>query len=1158
MKKTLINDNFECKILKRNEDFLDIKTGRDDKGYEPVSIPHDAMIGDAYNFYSDRIIWYRRKIGVTPKHSGRLFIYFEGVYMDASVYINDNFVGKWVNGYTSFYFDVTDYVKSPDDYIYVSIDYHCPNSRWYAGPGINRDVWLYEAPEEHFVIDSLYVCPEKLDNGEWLINASVDANLYNNASDDGSYKTSLNNNLSEASFTVTLHCDELNLTEKMTFDDVSGLFTLKTSVCLPILWDTVNPHIYHCYAALSQDSISASNTVASTTSNTVASTTSDTIESPQSSAEFDTIETSFGFRHVEMTRDKGLFLNGRHVKLNGVCLHSDQGCLGTAFHRDMARRQLELMKEMGANAIRLTHNVQAPAFLELCDELGLLVLNEAFDCWKLPKTPYDYARFFEEWSAKDIRAWIMRDRNHPCVIMWSAGNEIYDTHAGVEGAETLLYISDEIQKNDFYNHAPVTLCSNYMAWTNTINAVDNIKFAGYNYGEHLYEEHHNAHPDWILFGSETGSLVQSRGVYHFPLSQSFLVDDDEHCSSLGNCCTSWGAPLMDKCVTTERDSDYSLGQFLWAGIDYLGEPTPYHTKSSYFGLADTATFPKDIYYMLQSCWTDFDEKPMIHLLPYWDFNEGQMIDVRICSNAPEVELFYNEESLGRQCIDHEHGDCMYADYRLPYGIGTLKAVGYDKAGNAVVSTCETSFGDTTALELKTSRGYNLEFVEIQAIDKNGNPVRNASDRINIEIEGLGELIGLCNGNQTDMDSFTGKSMRLFNGKLLAVIKLLEADGSANANGNDSGVKVNATIDKTQVPVRKLDISLIESDTRTLTPACDTVSARINICPANAQYKEIEYRITNEGGVPIQNARITDISPDGLTVTIKAVADAAFTLRALCREDDDRVTVISTLEFVAEGFGELYRNPYEFVSGSLFDDHKGELGNGNDRGTATLGREDTYILYKNLDFGINGSDTITVPIFELGGQPVKIAFWKGMPHSEGSSCIGDFIYQKPSIWNVYQEETFTLTETLTGIQDLGLEIISDKIHIKGFVFAQKNTTYEPHQVRLAKNIYGDQYTFAENCVKGIGNNVCITYKDMDFGAEGATKITIKGCTPLKQNTIHIRFKKKSAAEQRQIIEFPYSSEMTEITFELENICGKGDLSFVFLPGSDFDFSEFRFE
>ena len=1148
MKKTLINDNFECKILFRNEDFLDIKTGLDDNGYEPVSIPHDALIGDANNFYSDRIIWYRRRIGITPSEGKRLFLYFEGVYMDASVYINDSFVGKWVNGYTSFCFDVTEYVNSADDYIYVSIDYHCPNSRWYAGPGINRDVWLYEASDKHFVIDSLYVCPEKLKSGEWSINASVNVNYSYVSFDNVSRYASSSYSISDTSCTVIFHCDELNLKERMTFDKALGLFTLKKNVCNPILWDTVNPHIYHCYATLSQNSITT----------------------------LDTIDTSFGFRHVEMTVDKGLFLNGNHVKLNGVCLHSDQGCLGTAFHKDMARRQLELMKEMGANAIRLTHNVQAPAFLELCDELGLLVLNEAFDCWKLPKTPYDYARFFEEWSERDIRAWIMRDRNHPCVIMWSAGNEIYDTHAGKDGAETLLYIRDEIRKNDFYNHAPVTLCSNYMAWTNTINAVDNIKFAGYNYGEHLYEEHHSAHPDWIMFGSETGSLVQSRGVYHFPLSKSFLVDDDEHCSSLGNCCTSWGAPLMDKCVTTERDSDYSLGQFLWAGIDYLGEPTPYHTKSSYFGLADTATFPKDIYYMLQSCWTSFDEKPMIHLLPYWDFNEGQLIDIRICSNAPEVELFFAAKSaiedagadsmgsatdfisLGRQKIDHEQGDCMYADYRLPYGIGTLKAIGYDKAGNAVVSTCEASFGDTAALELKTSRGDNLEFVEIQAIDKNGNPVKNASDRINIEVEGPGELIGLCNGNQTDMDSFTGKGMRLFNGKLLAVIKLAEAGGSANAKGNISDVKVNATIDKSQIPVRKLDISLLGSDTRTLTPTCDTVIARINICPANAQYKEIEYRITNEGGVPIQNARISSISPDGLTVTIKAVADAVFTLRALCREEDDRITVISTLEFVATGFGELNRNPYEFVSGSLFDDHKGELGNGNERGTATLGREDTYILYKNLDFGINGSDTITVPIFELGGQPVKVAFWKGMPHSEGSSCIGDFIYQKPSIWNVYQEETFTLTETLTGIQDLGLEIVSDKIHIKGFVFSPKNTTYEPHQVRFAQNIYGDQYIFADDCIKGIGNNVCITYKDMDFGVDGATRITIKGRTPLKQNTIHIRFNKKGAAEQRQIIEFPYSSEMTEITFELENICGKGDLNFLFLPGSDFDFSEFRFE
>lgn len=1119
MKKTLINDEFQCKVLDYNSDYLSIETGQSENQYFPVMIPHDALIGDAHNFYTDKVIWYRRKIGVTPSENKRLILYFEGVYMDASVYVGSSLVGRWVNGYTSFWFDITDYVQTADDYIYVSIDYRTPNSRWYAGPGINRNVWLYEADVNHFLIDSLYVCPEYVNDNKWNVRASVQIGgvMSTASSEEVDNIMSTNNDTC-----IVFHCDELGLHNEMNYNSLTTSYTFESTIDSPELWDTKNPHIYNGYAQLLIDGNVT-----------------------------DAIDVNFGFRHVDLTTDKGMFLNGEHIKLNGVCLHSDQGCLGTAFHKDMARRQLTLMKEMGVNAIRLTHNVQAPGFLDLCDELGLLVLNEAFDMWKLPKTTYDYARFFEEWSAKDIRSWVMRDRNHPCVFMWSAGNEIYDTHAGEEGAKTLVYINQEIRKHDFLNHAPVALCSNYMPWENTIKAVDQIKYAGYNYGEFLYKDHHKDHPDWIIFGSETASLVQSRGVYHFPLSKSMLVDDDEHCSSLGNCATSWGAPSMDKCVTTERDTQFSLGQFLWAGIDYLGEPTPYHTKNSYFGLVDTATFPKDVYYMLQSCWRSFEEKPMIHLLPYWDFNEGQLIDIRICSNAPEVELFFNDVSLGRQRIDHAHGDCMYADYQLPYSKGILKAVGYDNYGNEAVNTTESSFEDTAALKLSIDGFYTeegdtaLRFVEIEAVDRNGNPVRNASDMITVNVDGPAKLIGMCNGNQTDMDSFTGNKMRLFSGKLLAVVM------STKDAGN---VTISASIDSSFIPVRKLDISA--DSNKPLTPENDTLTATVSILPSGATYKSIEYQITNEASVPIQNAKITNISDDGLTVTIKAIADAVFNLRAICRENDDRVTVISVAQFVAEGFGELYKDPYQFVSGSLFDESNVELGNGNEKGIATDRIKDTYILYKNINFGLKGSKAITVPIFELGGQEVKINFWKGMPHKSGSVCIGTHRYQKPSIWNVYQEETFELSEVLTGIVDFGIEVISDKIHIKGFEFVPYNDSFDVHVVKDATEIYGDQFTFTDELIAGIGNNVCITYKDMDFGNDGATKLNITGHTPLARNTIHVRFN-DGTDELKQIIEFPQSDELINMTFDLQAIKGKGDMNFVFLPGSNFDFKDFQF-
>jgi len=1104
MQKRLFNDNFQCKTLAYDSSYLNIEFGMNADLYESVELPHDALIHDANNFYTDHVIWYRKQIGQLPSPGKRLILYFEGVYMEASFYINEQFVGKEVNGYTSFYFDITDYVKAPTDYLYVCIDYRCPNSRWYAGPGINRNVWLYEADENHLKINSLYVCPKKNNDG-WSVNISVEAQ---------------NDKLLDLP-DIVFNCEELGISDLPLKKTELDNYIACVDIDAPKLWDIDNPYIYNCSASMIVDGDIT-----------------------------DTIESRFGFRDVVMSTTEGLFLNGRHIKINGVCLHSDQGCLGTAFYEDMARHQLNLMKSMGVNSIRLTHNIQAPGFLDLCDELGLLVLDEAFDCWKRPKTSYDYARFFEEWSKRDIKNWIMRDRNHPSVFLWSAGNEIYDTHAGEDGAQTLQYINKEIRKNDFFEHAPVTLCSNYMAWDNTINAVDFLKLAGYNYGEFLYEKHHEEHPDWIIFGSETASTVQSRGIYHFPLSQSLLVDDDEHCSSLGNSCTSWGAKSMDFCITTERDTDYSLGQYLWSGIDYLGEPTPYHTKSSYFGAVDTACFPKDVYYLLQSCWRSFEECPMIHILPYWDFNNGQIIDVRICSNAASVELFFNDLSLGKKVINHASDMCLYADYQLPYSEGVLKAVGYDTDGKAVVEAVERSFTDSASLKLNIESfsceegDTHLRFVEIQAIDSEGNYVRNACDRIKVSVSGPGKLIGLCNGNQTDMDSFKGDSMRLFSGKLLAVVK---------ATGEAGDVLINADIDKDDIPVRKLNI--VADNSKPLSPSMDSVTARVEIMPEGARYDYIEYQITNEYGVPIQNAIID--SSDSSFVTVKAVADARFNLRALCHESDGRVTVISSLGFVAEGFGELLKNPYGFVSASLYDDCRSEIGNGNEKGVATSRTEDSYLLYNRLNFGDLGSKKVTIPIFELGNEDIPISFWNGMPHAEGSRLIGSGVYRKPSIWNVYQEESFELDELLTGIQSFAIETFKQKIHIKGFQFDEYNRSFETLQIKNADNIYGDQYTVTEDLVAGIGNNVCIEYKNMDFGKLGASRIHVTGHTPLDHNTIHVRFN-DGVNENRQIIEFANSDGLTKQSFDLEPITGEGTLTFVFLPGSDFDFKEFRFE
>lgn len=1145
MQKFLFNDGFEFKMYPRTDSLLDISTGMDDADYAPVKIPHDAVIHDTRNFYTDYALWYRKRLSILPAEGRRLFIYFEGVYMETAVYINGRLIGRNVNGYNSFWFDITDYVTSVSDTLYVSIDYRNPNSRWYAGPGINRNVWLMESNETHICPDSIYVCPNLIQGNEWELYAAADFN--------GKWDS------------CRFICEDLGI-----FCE-SGSDRFATKVITPKLWDPDSPNMYDLRVELYRgDKLCDSETV------------------------------RFGFRNIELTSDRGMFINGRHIKLNGVCLHSDEGCLGTAFHIDAARRQLKLMKDMGANAIRGAHNIQAPEFLDLCDEMGLLVLDEAFDCWKREKTAYDYARFFNDWSQKDIASWIRRDRNHPCVIMWSAGNEIYDTHAGPEGRETLEYIRDEIKKHDYKGHAEVCLCSNYMAWDNTINAVESIGIAGYNYGEYLYAGHHKAHPDWVIFGSETASCVQSRGIYHFPLSQSLLVEDDEHCSSLGNSTTSWGAVNLDFCLAKERDTRYSLGQFYWSGTDYLGEPTPYHTKSSYFGMADTAGFPKDAYFLNQSEWIPFEQKPVIHILPYWDFNNGQIIDVRICSNAPEVELFFNGSSLGRQKIDHAHGQSLYADYRLPYSAGELKAVGYDRSGLEAVTTSESSFGDTAAFRLsetgdfpaqapgftgldhtgindagagiytysfeKQENDTRLRFIEIEALDRDGHPVRNASDKVNIVVEGPAQLIGIDNGNNTDYESFKGSSMRLFSGKLLAVI---EPEAPAGL------IKVSAIPDAEHKYVRKLEITADATPKRssvsqtdgdstgfeclpaTVTPDDPLINVSVRILPSGASCKAIEYQISNDAGIPIPHAVVESVSDEGSSAVIRVLADAEFRIRALCRENDDQITCISQLEFKSTGFGALHATPYAFVSGSLYSDCIGSLGNGNEKGIATSRTEDNYILYSCLDFGKTGSDTVTLSVFELESSPTKITFWNGMPHGEGSRIIGTGIYHKKSIWNVYQDETFTLDEPLTGLTDFGIEVNKHKLHLKGFIFTEKNTAFDINMATGASNIYGDDYTVGSESVDGIGNNVSLIFENMDFGQTGAHRITVCGRTPLDCNTIHIRFS-DGQKEIRQVVEFCHSDDFSEQSFELEALTGKGNIVFLFLPGSSFDFKWFRFE
>lgn len=669
--------------------------------FEPVELPHDWLIYNTLELYEDSIGWYRKTFPYT-KDDQQLLLCFDGVYMDSSVYVNGQLVGEWKYGYSAFEHEITSALVEGDNEIVVKVVHQSPNSRWYSGAGIYRNVWLKTRDRNYIVTDGTYVSIQQQPEG-WQVEVDTELSLNQNAQlvhtiwYKGNQIFSSKADVTAAAGKDTGHEEIQSNTQQLTVD-------------LPKLWSPDEPNLYDLVTELQLAT------------------------GEQGYETIESVTQRIGFRDIKLDASEGFHLNGVKMKLNGVCEHHDLGALGAAFNLTALRRRFVLLKEMGVNAIRTAHNMPAKEFMELADEMGMLIVSEAFDMWERAKTPYDYARFFPEWAHTDVKSWVKRDRNHASLIMWSIGNEIYDTHADERGQEVTRMLMDYVLEFDPKGNAGVTIGSNYMPWENAQKCADIVKLAGYNYAEKYYDKHHEEHPDWIIYGSETSSVVQSRGIYHFPFEQSILADDDEQCSALGNSTTSWGAKSAEYCILAERDTPYSLGQFLWTGFDYIGEPTPYHTKNSYFGQLDTATFPKDSYYIYQAAWTDYKKSPMVHLFPYWDFSPGQLIDVRVCSNAPKIELQLNGKTIGTYDIDHAKGTQLAGWWKVPYEGGELKAIAYDENGNVIATDVQKSYTDAKKIRLQADReqlqanGTDLIFVEIQVEDEAGNPVQNAKDR----------------------------------------------------------------------------------------------------------------------------------------------------------------------------------------------------------------------------------------------------------------------------------------------------------------------------------------------------------------------------------------------------------------------------------------------
>ncbi|WP_058306630.1 glycoside hydrolase family 2 TIM barrel-domain containing protein [Gracilibacillus massiliensis] len=1108
--------------------------------FHPVEIPHDWLIYDTENLYEHSIGWYKKEYKYDPSSEKDIVITFEGVYMDSVLFVNDQKVGEWKYGYSKFEFNISEFLNSGTNQLLLKVTYQSPNSRWYTGAGIYRDVWLKERSKNYIETDGVYVSTFK-ENENWRVE--VDTSL--SVTEPLELRHALlKNGTVVADVTTDVKSDQMISQTNFQIND-------------PRIWDIQKPDLYELTTTLR---LKLDNEI---------------IESQTQ---------KIGFKQIEFDTDRGFFLNGQHLKLYGVNEHHDLGALGAAFNVNALRRRMKILKDMGVNAIRTAHNMPAKEMMTLADEMGFLVVTEAFDMWERSKTRYDYARFFKEWHKKDIESWVKRDRNHVSLIMWSIGNEIYDTHADERGQQLTEILTELVYQFDPKKNAVVTIGSNYMPWENAQACADIVKMAGYNYGEKYYEQHHKEHPDWVIYGSETVAVVQSRGVYHFPYDKPILADDDQHCSSLGNSATSWGAKSIETALIKERDTPFSLGQFIWTGFDYIGEPTPYHTKNAYFGSIDTATFKKDSYYVYQSAWTNYKESPMVHIFPYWDFNEGQMIDVRVATNAPKVDLLLNGQSLGIQEIDHNHGDVISGWWKVPYQKGTLEAYAYDLEGNIIAQDQKQSFEDPADITLATADtslqadGIDLAFIEIGMIDKNGKAVENANNRVNVEVEGAGRLVGLDNGDQTDYDQYKGTSRRLFNGKLMAIISstfetgpihikvnsptLPEASLILTANKpkielpNKTPIAANQstaiiTGQQNEIPVRKIEIGSDQG--QILTAKQPTANVTANLCPKNTDYQEVKWSVVNDVGI---ESNIASITAHGLDATVSAFGDGDFRVRCTSRNGKDTINLISELEFKAEGLGTAFKDPYSFISAGLYDQHKGELTNGNERGVATSRDGESQVGFRDIDFGKDGSDTVTIPIFALTSEPYEVQIWEGMPGEPSSILLADAIYQKESKWNVYQEETFTLSKKLKGITSLSF-VTNKKMHIKGFRFEKQNRAFEQNYAVNADKIYGDDFTKLENRVEQIGNNVSFEFDDFDFGEQGASELVLYGHSPIDRNSIHIRFF-DGVDERAEILEFEYSEDYQEKRFHFNRVKGVQKISIIFLPGSNFNFNWFQFK
>lgn len=766
------------RFLRLNEDAFSadmLLPGYDDSNWRTVRIPHDWGIEgdfDRENDISESIIIedgmkkaktqtgrtgalpflgsgiYRKWINI--EKADKVFLELDGVMWHSAVYINGHKAGANHFGYKSYCVDITGFVKfSEENLIAVYAEMRKDCSRWYPGGGIYRNMRLVTKPAKHIAYNGVWMRQTYADKNLALFDLSVDI-------------------CSGSGFTATITDPNGNITAYRTESDA-----LMVTIENPVLWDIEKPQLY-----------TAQITLDSGDSQTV----------------------KFGPRICEFTKE-GFFLNGRYLKLNGVCMHHDLGAIGAAISKSALRRQIEIMQKMGVNAWRTSHNPPAPELLDLCDEMGILVMDEFFDEWKVPKISNGYSKEFDDHVFEDIKDIVKRDRNHPCVIMWSVGNEVREQW-NPEGWKAARMLYDAVRIADPTRPVTNGLSAYPQCYDNRLAFYTDI--VGLNYKPHLYKGLLEQYPEKMLLGSETASCISTRGVYHLPaeLVIGLNCTDDLAVSDYGLEAPPW-AYFAEREFCAQVDNPQVMGEFVWTGFDYLGEPTPYYeewpSRSSYFGIVDMAGLPKNRYYLYQSVWTN---TPVLHIFPHWnwDGHEGQNVPVHIYTNFDEVELFINGVSQGRRTHAQplENTDDEQAlirnqleRFRLMwddtvYQPGKVTAVAYKNGKEVMRKTVKTA-GAPHSIHLSayreqiTADGEDLNYITAEILDKDGNLCPKADNRIFFRTEGPAEVFATDAGDQRETETFLRTDKKALSGMVVAVIRATETGGNVKVIAEAEGL-----------------------------------------------------------------------------------------------------------------------------------------------------------------------------------------------------------------------------------------------------------------------------------------------------------------------------------------------------------------------------------